>query len=161
MNKVIIGLLLTFMVMLTGCASIFNRSGYLSVSTVPPATVVIKGVDSGEKVKLATPCTFNLDRKSDYQVTISLAGYQSETIFIRRNITGWFWGNILIGGLIGMGIDWGTGNMWEHSPTNLNIDLTKVSSLPDTISGEFPVTLIMSDGTKVVQNLPMTFHKVM
>jgi hypothetical protein len=160
-HKSVVGVLLLSLVFLTGCASIFNHGGYLSVDTTPPsAKVVIKGMDSGERLTLTTPCTFMPSRKSDYQVTISMAGYQSETIVIRRSISGWFWGNILIGGLIGMAIDWSTANMYEHSPMNLNIDLTKASTLPDTISGDFPVTLLLPDGTKLVKLLPITFHKL-
>jgi hypothetical protein len=64
-----------------------------------------------------------------------------------------------LGGVIGMVIDYSTNNMWQHTPTNINMDLTKLSSLPDTISLEYPMTLLMADGSKVVKNLPITFHR--
>ena len=163
MNKSIIVLLLLSVscIFFSGCATIFNQNSYLSVATMPSnATVIIRGMDSGEKSSLQSPCTLQLSQKSDYQVQISLAGYQSETIVIRRGIRGWFWGNILLGGVIGMIVDYNTGAMYEHTPINLNIDLTKITSLPETISGDFPVTLIMRDGTKLVKYLPITFHKM-
>jgi hypothetical protein len=93
-------------------------------------------------------------------VQIELAGYQSENIIIRREIAGWFWANIFLGGVVGMVIDYSTNNMWTHSPTIINLDLSKLSSLPETIMIEYPVTLLMEDGTKVVKNLPITFHKI-
>jgi hypothetical protein len=124
------------------------------------AKIVIRGSQSGEKIVEHSPCNITLNKGSDYMVTIEYAGYQSENIVIRRDIAGWFWGNILLGGVIGMVIDYATNNMWVHSPTIINLDLTKLSSLPDTISIEYPVTLLMEDGTKVVKNLPITFHKM-
>lgn len=160
-NKGIICLLLGLTLFVAnGCASIFNgNASMLSIMTNPEnATVTIKGSQSGEKIVQHTPCSITLSKGSDYMVKIDFAGYQSENIIIRRDIAGWFWGNLLLGGVIGMVIDYGTNNMWTHSPSNINIDLTKLSSLPETISIEYPVTLLMEDGTKVVKYLPITLR---
>jgi len=148
--------------MITGCASLFNASpSLLNVMTDPQnAKVTITGLQNMERLTKQTPCTVYLNKGSDYTVKIELAGYQSEEIPIRRSISGWFWGNLLIGGIIGMVIDYGTANMWAHEPTGLNIDLSKISSLPDTIAIEYPVILLMADGTKTVKNLPIIFHKI-
>ncbi len=162
MKKLVICLLLISAVSLTGCASIFNANpSLLSIMTNPEdAKVTITGMQNMEKITKRTPCSVYLNKGSDYTVRIELAGYQSEEIPIRRNVTGWFWGNILLGGIIGMAIDYGTGNMWAHTPTAVNFDLSKVSSLPDTIMIEYPVTLLMADGSQVIKNLPITFHKM-
>jgi hypothetical protein len=161
-KKVLICLLLAIVLFIAnGCASIFNgNSSMLNIMTNPEnATVTIKGSQSGEKIVEHTPCNITLNKGSDYMVKINFAGYQSENIIITRGIAGWFWGNLLLGGVIGMVIDYSSNNMWQHTPTNINIDLTKLSSLPETIRLEYPVTLLMEDGTKVVKNLPITFHK--
>ena len=57
-------------------------------------------------------------------------------------------------------VDYGTDNMWEHAPAIINIDLDKQSSLPKTIMIEYPITLLMEDGTKVTKNLPIIFHRI-
>jgi hypothetical protein len=161
-KKVLVCLLLAIiLVVANGCASIFNgNASMLNIMTNPEnATVTIKGSQSGEKIVQHTPCNITLNKGSDYMVKIEFAGYQSENIIIRREIAGWFWGNILLGGVIGMVIDYSTNNMWTHSPTNINIDLSKLSSLPETISIDYPVTLLMEDGTRVIKNLPIIFHK--
>lgn len=149
-------------VMITGCASLFNASpSLLNIMTNPQnAKVTITGLQNMERLTKQTPCTVYLNKGSDYTVKIELAEYQSEEIPIRRSISGWFWGNLLLGGIIGMVIDYGTANMWAHEPIGLNIDLSKISSLPDTISIEYPVILLMADGTKTVKNLPIIFHKI-
>lgn len=155
-------LMILMLILISGCASIFSgNASMLNIMTFPDnAKVTIKGSQSGEKLVEYTPCNLTLNKGSDYMVKIEYAGYQSENIIIRREIAGWFWGNIFLGGVIGMLIDYSTNNMWTHSPTNINIDLSKLSSLPETLTIEYPVTLLMEDGTKVVKNLPITFHKM-
>ncbi|MFH1362161.1 MAG: PEGA domain-containing protein [bacterium] len=156
------GVVCLLVLSITGCASIFKGDpSMLNIMSSPEkAKVTILGSHTGEKIKKTTPCSVTLNKGSDYMVKIELAGYESENIVIRREITGWFWGNILLGGLIGMVIDGSTNNMWEHTPTVINIDLDKLTSLPKTIEIEYPVTLLMEDGTKVVKNLPITFHQI-
>jgi hypothetical protein len=161
-NKLILLLILgAFVFIVSGCASIFNgNASMLNIMTNPDnATVTIKGSQSGEKIIQHTPCSITLNKNSDYTVAITYAGYQSENIIITRGINGWFWGNLFLGGVVGMVIDYSTNNMWYHTPSNINIDLTKLSSLPDTISIEYPVTLLMDDGSKVIKELPITFHR--
>ena len=162
LKMVVIGFCCLSLLLMTGCASLFNANpSLLSIMTNPQgATVTITGLQNMERLTKQTPCTINLSKGSDYTVRITLAGYQSEDIPIRRGITGWFWGNLLLGGIIGMAIDYTTANMWEHQPSVINLDLTKVSSLPDTIAVEYPITLLMADGTKTVKNLPIVFHKI-
>jgi len=154
--------ILFFAFFINGCASIFDGdTSILSIMTDPKdATVTIKGSQSGEIITKHTPCSISLNKGSDYMVSIELAGYRSENVMIRREISGWFWGNILLGGIIGMVIDYGTNNMWDHTPTVLNVDLSEQSSLPQTITIEYPMTLIMEDGTKTLKNLPITFHRL-
>ena len=162
MNKVAICVFLALVVFTTGCASIFNaHPSLLTIMTNPSnAKITITGLQNMEKLTKYSPCSVYLNKGSDYIVRIEIAGYQSEEIPIRRGISGWFWGNILLGGIIGMAIDYGTSNMYAHTPTIINSDLTKGSSLPNTIAIEYPVTLLMEDGTKTVKNLPVTFHKI-
>jgi len=162
LDKILLGFVLVSFMILTGCASIFSGNpSMLNIMTNPEnATVTIKGSQSGEKIIQHTPCSISLNKSSDYMVNIELAGYQSDNIIIRREIAGWFWGNILLGGVIGMVIDYSTNNMWTHAPTAINLDLSKISSLPEKILIEYPITLLMEDGTRVVKYLPITFHKI-
>lgn len=159
--KVLVVILLPIL-LLTGCASIFSGGpSLLKIMTNPEdAKVTIKGLNNVERITQKTPCAVSLSKASDYSVVIELAGYQSEEIYIRRGTNGWFWGNLFLGGIVGMIIDYSTSNMYEHQPSTINLDLTKLTSLPDKVMIEYPITLIMEDGSRIVRNLPITFNRV-
>ncbi len=52
-----------------------------------------------------------------YKIKFSKAGYGDQVVVVRGKLDGWYFGNILFGGLIGMLIvDPITGKMWKLSP---------------------------------------------
>lgn len=56
-------------------------------------------------------------------VKIELAGYHTYETTLTREISGWVWGNIVFGGLIGLVIDASAGGMYRLSPEQINADL--------------------------------------
>jgi hypothetical protein len=68
----------------------------------------------------ATPCTWDVSRKSEFVVTFTKDGYDGMQIPVATRIAGsgaaGFAGNLLVGGLIGMGVDAATGSTLEHYP---------------------------------------------
>jgi len=67
-----------------------------------------------------TPAVINLSasagffQRAEYQIRFSNLGYDDRIISIRATIDGWYFANILFGGLIGMLIvDPATGAMWR------------------------------------------------
>ncbi|MDO4221137.1 MAG: hypothetical protein Q4C88_03335 [Akkermansia sp.] len=40
-------------------------------------------------------------------------------------VSGWVWGNVFFGGLIGLAIDAGTGNLHNIEPEHIQANLTK------------------------------------
>lgn len=75
----------------------------------------------------ATPCTFKMSRKSEFQVTIIKPGYKIWTGQVTNRISGaggaGMAGNVLVGGLIGAGIDVSSGAMRDLTPNPLNVIL--------------------------------------
>lgn len=69
----------------------------------------------------ATPCTWEVNRKSEFVVSFSKPGYEDTQVPVSTRIAGagaaGFAGNVLIGGLIGMGVDAATGSTLEHYPS--------------------------------------------
>ena len=64
-----------------------------------------------------------------YYVTFSKTGYAEQQAVIKSSISGWYFGNILFGGLIGMLIvDPITGKMWKL-PTEVSANLSQKVSL--------------------------------
>jgi hypothetical protein len=113
----ILGLILA----IPGCASVFgSRYGNVSIRSEPsPAGVVIQNNFGEEVYRGMTPAEISLPKKvgffqgADYLVIVSKPGCESKSITIVRSISGWYWGNLILGGLLGMlVIDPATGAMW-------------------------------------------------
>jgi hypothetical protein len=88
-------------------------------------------------LKAKTPYTATLERsagffqKAKYKVKIHKDGYLPQETQIDAGINGWYFGNIVFGGLLGILIvDPATGAMWKISEDNINVKL-----YPDTPEG--------------------------
>lgn len=88
--------------LMSGCATIVSGTTQkVSVSTTPSdATAKVDNMLSAK-----TPTVFTLERKNDHTLEISKEGFKSTTVLMRRTFNGMATGNILIGGLIGTGVD--------------------------------------------------------
>lgn len=75
----------------------------------------------------ATPCTFRMPRKDAFTVTISHDGYAEQTHSIESKMSGGggaaLAGNILVGGLIGAGVDATSGALNDLTPNPLIVTL--------------------------------------
>ena len=93
--------------------------------------VSINGQESG-----TTPLILDLERKNNHIISIELDGYEEYETTLTRKVSGWVWGNIVFGGLIGLVIDASTGGMYELTPEQLEADLkNKNISYADTDKG--------------------------
>lgn len=119
-------------VFFNSCASIFSKGTYpLVVSTDPAeAEIVISTPDGQEIYTGQSPATVELEasagflKKATYEVTIKKHGYAEQKIPLTYKIDGWYWGNLLLGGVVGMLIiDPATGAMFKPTKEYLNIKL--------------------------------------
>lgn len=110
-------LLLGFM---TACGTIIHGTTQeVGVTSSPSgATVYINNSRIGE-----SPITQSLSRGNTHAVKIELDGYQSFEMIINREVSGWVWGNIIFGGLIGLAVDAATGGMYKLNPEQINASL--------------------------------------
>jgi hypothetical protein len=115
--------------LLFSCASIVSKSSYpISINSAPSeAQIVIKDKKGIEIFSGQTPSTLKLKSgsgffgKARYQVTFTKAGFQSKTVPVEFKLDGWYFGNLLLGGLIGMLIvDPATGAMYKLDTEFLN-----------------------------------------
>jgi hypothetical protein len=85
---------------------------------------------------MATPCTFKMPRKSEFSVTITKPGYKSYTGNVINKVSGsggaGMAGNVLVGGLIGVGVDASSGAMLDLVPNPLSITLEAETPAPTT-----------------------------
>jgi hypothetical protein len=114
--------LLVVIVFLSGCASIVSKSEWpVTINSNPEqANITITNEDGLKMYTGTTPTTLNLKAGEayfdgiDYTVVFEKEGYEKQTIIISSRLNGWYFGNILFGGLIGMLIvDPLTGAMWK------------------------------------------------
>jgi hypothetical protein len=97
-----------------------------------------------------TPLTVTLDasngffRKAKYKVEASKNGYETSTTEISARVNGWYAGNILFGGVIGLLIvDPATGAMWKLDETySVNLPSAKKVTLK---SGKVVNALALND----------------
>jgi hypothetical protein len=107
---------------LTGCASIIKGGTQpVTIKSVPEGAAVSVTNRAGEKIHAGTtPATLTLKRGAGYfqsevySVAIQKDGYAPQTLTITGSVNGWYIGNILFGGLIGMlAVDPVTGAMYS------------------------------------------------
>jgi len=129
MKKTIVrSLVIIFSVLLTSsCASIVKgRHQEVSFQSTPDnATVLIDGRTIGK-----TPLTVVLAKKTGQIVIVEKEGYKPFTFSLETRTSGWFWGNILIGGFLGTTTDSVTGSVYEYSPSQYMVTLQQIASNP-------------------------------
>ena len=111
-------------VALSGCATITRgTTDQLQVISDPSGA----DVRSSMGPTCVTPCTLQVSRKDEFTITVSKPGYVEESVEVKTQVAGsgaaGFAGNVLIGGVIGMGADAYTGATLEHVPNPVNVTL--------------------------------------
>ncbi len=123
MKSVVLGTLLS-VIFFSGCASIMHgtRQPVTFSSQPSEAQVYLDG-----ELKGVTPLTLDLKRGQYESMTISKEGYKPQNREIGDSIDPIFWGNIVIGGVVGSSTDAGTGAMYQYDPNSYFIQLEKTN----------------------------------
>lgn len=66
-----------------------------------------------------TPVVAKLSRKDNHIVRFELEGYQPFEATLTRRTSGWVWGNIVFGGLIGLAVDAMSGGLYKLTPEQI------------------------------------------
>lgn len=116
----LMGVILLITVFTSGCATITTgRHQRVPVDSNPQGAEVT--VSSGYRG--LTPCSFELERSKDHVIKISLKGYKTAQVLLRKTLCGSTFGNIILGGVIGLGVDAMSGAMFKLIPENVYVDL--------------------------------------
>ena len=103
----------------SGCASIVKGSSEtIAIRTVPTAGAVCTLSNPRGKWRVTTPGRVKVKRSSDdMEVTCKALGYADASGSISSDFQMWTLGNLLIGGLVGLVVDWSTGavNDYDHN----------------------------------------------
>jgi hypothetical protein len=119
--------------MFSSCASIVSKSNYPIVINSHPSesSILISNSKGMEIFRGHTPATVVLKssegffEKASYQVKFSKPGYEDKVVPLTCKVNGWYWGNLVFGGLIGfLIVDPATGAMFKLDREFLNETLT-------------------------------------
>lgn len=82
----------------------------------------------------ATPCAIKMPRKSEFTATLTKPGYKAAKVQVTNKIAGAggaaMAGNVLVGGLIGVGVDASSGAMLDLVPNPAHVTLEKEEPAP-------------------------------
>jgi hypothetical protein len=122
MKRTIIAAAIACSAVLTACASIVHgTSQNIGISSSPTsASVTVDNMAKGQ-----TPFVAKLSRKDNHVIHIAADGYEPADLTLTRSASGWVWGNLVFGGLIGLAVDAMTGGLYKLSPEQLNATLAK------------------------------------
>lgn len=110
-----------------GCASATRGTteSISIVSTPPGATADVSGLDN--PTVCVTPCVVQVKRNADVTVSINKEGYEPQVVPLVKEVAGagaaGFAGNVLVGGVVGMGVDAVTGAAMDHKPNPVEVTL--------------------------------------
>jgi len=91
----------------------------VGISSSPSdAAITINGQNMG-----TTPMILDLKRKNSYMVRFELTGYENYETNLTRKTSGWVWGNIVFGGLIGLVVDASAGGMYKLTPEQISAEM--------------------------------------
>lgn len=106
----------------SGCATILSGPHQTVKVTSEPEGVRVTA-DDGTSV--VTPGKLKLSRKSTHVLVASYEGCEDQERELRKGTNGAVFGNILIGGLIGLGVDFASGAVYALNPSEVRFDFTE------------------------------------
>ena len=112
----------------TACATITRGSSTAWSVTSEPSGAKVE-TSNGFQCP-ATPCAIKMKRKSEFTATLTKSGYSPATVTVTNKVAGGggvaMAGNVLVGGIIGAGVDVSSGAMLDLTPNPAHVILEKV-----------------------------------
>ena len=133
---------------MTNCASIIHGSRQtVRFSSQPSGAIVyIDGKEHG-----TTPTAVVLNRKGrvsgevpgkkEYALSIEMDGYYPYEMQIQRTVDGWFFGNLIFGGLLGIVIDAVSGSMYQLTPNQVVATMGRNTARTDSKDGNIMISV--------------------
>lgn len=150
MTKKIIGYATLFVLscFMTNCATIIHGSkqNIIIVSDPNKASIKLDGWNIGQ-----TPYQARVTRLKEHTVKIEVEGYAPYEITLKRQLNGWLFGNILLGGLIGVVVDVVTGAMYSLSPTDISAELKSASTSLNKTKDEIYLAVVLKPAASWVK----------
>ncbi|MTD99702.1 translation initiation factor 2 [Paracoccus sp. YIM 132242] len=122
-----------FKPIILACA-VLSMAGCATITRGKTDTLVVNSTPGGAQVKMSdgqvcnnTPCTFKAPRKSELNVLITKENCAPQQVRVTNKVAGGgsaaMAGNVLVGGIIGAGVDASTGAMLDLVPNPVEVTL--------------------------------------
>jgi hypothetical protein len=147
----------------SGCASIVHSGNRtITINSEPPGATASVRTEEGEIVHAQkTPCTVSLEPKrgyfkgQSYVLRLEMPGYESTEVPLKATLSGWYFGNLIFGGLIGMlAVDPNTGAMWNIEPSKVERKLN--SSQAEVIKNKTGFVVVLASELTEKEKAGMT-----
>lgn len=134
---------------ITGCASITRGSSQSVAITTPPTTGALCNLNSSQgNWQVMSPGAVTVEKSSeDIQVRCEKEGFQPAVAVIPSNFEGWTIGNLVFGGIIGLGVDAATGAINKY-PNSFQVPMVPLSTAQVPPTPAAPVTATTVAPTK-------------
>ncbi len=120
MNRVAV--IVCFGLLMGGCATVTRgTTNQMQIVSEPAGATARTSLGH----QCATPCTLQVSRKDEFSVNFTMPGHEDQTVVVKTQIAGagaaGFAGNVILGGVVGMGVDAATGSTLEHVPNPVSV----------------------------------------
>jgi hypothetical protein len=112
----------------SACATLVGggSSQGVSIASEPSgASFIVKSSSGMQMASGTTPQTISLPRKNEYAIEFTVPGYRSQSLPLTKGVNGWVFGNLLIGWVPGLIIDFVTGSASKLEPSNVQVTLQR------------------------------------
>jgi predicted small secreted protein len=137
---------------LPGCATVVGggHDQRVHIDSDPPgAQVRVDGQQHG-----VTPTDVTLSRRQEHQVQLDLSGCTPYCTTLKPGCNPWVFGNILVGGVVGLAVDASTGAMSTLYPKSVKAEFGH-SPLSDPME---PANAVAGKHTSADAIQPVTYH---
>lgn len=127
--------------LLTSCATLMQGT-YQSVGIASHPSNANIWVD--RNFVGVTPLIVDMSRKDNHIVRIELDGFHSYEAVFTRKLSGWVFGNIVFGGVIGLAIDAISGGIYMLTPDQIQAELQSNSITVSKMGQDSYITVVLS-----------------
>lgn len=120
---------------LSGCATIVKGTDQDVIVNTDPQGAHCELTRDGTQLAIIdpTPGTINVEKSSnDIHITCDMEGYETARFMLESEVQAMTAGNVLFGGVIGLGVDAASGAMNKYDSNVTVIMQRKEAPLPDT-----------------------------
>lgn len=127
---------------MAGCGTIMHGGSQdLGITSAPSgAQVTIDNQNKG-----ITPLVANLSRKQNHVIHFAMDGYQPTDIAVTHSVSGWVWGNVLFGGVLGLAVDAISGGLYKLNSDQILATMPKGAVSRVTKDGLYLVVVMHPD----------------